>query len=139
MAADIELFALATRTTTTYTETRGNVSLQPREVEADVVGSAVDLADNRALNLALAWDNLGSDGANGIADVEVETSHDGVSWRDLAKFSARPVGDSTGSERISCVADRYVRGRARIAFRSGNQAPGKVRFSVSGRAVGSAT
>ena len=135
MAADITLFASAARTTTTKTD-----EATPRELAADVVGDAVDLVDNRALSLLLSA-NTPTDGIdNAIADVSVESSEDGVAgWREIARFTARPVAGVVVSERISCVADRYVRARARIAPRTNDRAKGSITFSVTGRAVGSAT
>lgn len=51
MGTEITLAALATRTTTTRTETH----VQPYEVDTHEAGAAVDLDEERAVSLRLSW------------------------------------------------------------------------------------
>lgn len=134
MATEIELAALATRTTTTITEAK----VQDREGDTLATGTPVDLVDNRALSLELVAS--GDDAyPYAILEAEIETSEDGLAWRDLAKFDRfKGEGGAVVRQRISCIADRYVRASWRIA-KGYHPTKGAVRFSIVGRGVGSAT
>jgi hypothetical protein len=133
MAADITVHASGAETTTTVVETKGNVTLQPREVDTYGASNAVDLADNRALSLLLDV-SAGLD--NCILEAAVETSADGVSgWREIARFDRVTTG--TQQQRLNALCDRYARAAWRIAQLGPTK--GTVTFAITARAVGSAT
>lgn len=134
MAQDIELAELATRTTTTITEDK----VQPREGDTVAVGDAVDVGDDRALSLELVA-IVDAAYAYAIVEAWVETSEDGVAWREIARFKRASVdGAASHRERISCTTDRYVRAAWRVA-KGYLPDKGGVRFGISGRAAGSDT
>lgn len=137
MAADITVFSSATRTTTTKTEDK----VQPREIDAEAVGASVDLADNRSCSVELVA-TMDAAYRSAVLEVAIETSEDdgaagGPGWREVARFTRYAASNAVHKERLSFTADRYIRGRYRIARTEPDK--GGVSFSVTGRAVGSAT
>lgn len=89
-------------------------------------GSAVELGDRGTMRLLL--DVTAASGTNPTLAVTIETSYDGVTWREIGAFTA--LG-AIGSQRASFPgADRYVRARWGI----GGSDP-SFTFSVSGEAV----
>jgi hypothetical protein len=157
MATDATLHALGIEITTTPTKTHpdGVHTLIGGETETLGVGTATDLADNRTGSAELIASSAvgdkttprppgAGDGWPGldyaVLEVWLETSEDngaagGAGWRECARFAR--VQSDFARERVSFVADRYLRAAWRVAPRN-NQRAG-IKFSVTARCVGSAT
>lgn len=140
MAADITLKAAGTKTTTTTSETVGNVTTQPREVDTEGVETSVDLVDNLAVSAELVASH---DTAyrEAVLEVSLESSSNNLDgWREVARFDRFQASNTTMStrQRISFISDRYLRCRWRLG-KGASPDKGGVSFSVLGRAVGSAT
>lgn len=129
--AAIELMADGTRTTTTKTEDK----VQPREVDTIAYGDAVDVDTTRACSVELV---ASADTAYQYAILEaaIETSEDGVTgWREVARFDRfKAESGASMRQRVSFVADRYVRAAYRIA-KGYSPDKGGVKFSIAGTAV----
>jgi hypothetical protein len=143
MAIDITLAALATRMTTTFREQIGNVYRQPCEVDTETAGAAVDLADNRSVSLELAAMPTESTSGQLLPSltVVVESGPTAIGpFEECARFDVVQYDRGrTINQRIGVVSPaQFLRARWTIAAR-GTPDPREARFSVLGRASGSAT
>ncbi len=129
--AAIELMADGVRTTTTKIEDK----VQPREVDTYGYSDAVDVDATRACSVELVASS--ADGYQyAILEAAIETSEDGATgWREVARFDRfKAEPGATVRQRVSFVADRYVRAAYRIAKGYSPDAGG-VKFSIAGTAV----
>jgi hypothetical protein len=139
MAADISVAANAIRTTTTATKTVGNVVSQPFEADTEQAEAPVDLGDQRAVSLRLAWQGT-QDQALTCATlyITLEASDDSANgpWTPCAEQFQRVHYGRTplGSQVIGLVAPaRYLRARWQIPAAGPRKL--EAQFSITGRAT----
>lgn len=132
---NITLKADSIETTSTFAEVRGNVKIQPREVDTDASGVAIDLVAERVVNLTLTWLRT-QDQSKRLAalNVVIEASPNGIGeWVEVARFGQVNYDQTgVGSETLGFVSPhQFLRASWHIAARG---APDKLeaRFGVSG-------
>jgi hypothetical protein len=127
-----------------FTTTREEPGIQPLEVDSEGVGSSVDLGDERALGLSLAWENVGNgrviEPTFGIvlecSDDDIAWRPFGADWRNGGEFGwVHLARELSGSRAASVVSpSRYVRSRFRI-LTNGAKEKGRTRFTLTARST----
>lgn len=148
MATDRTLVSLATRTTTTVSQPK----VQPFESDSEGVEASIDLLDERALSLALSWENVNDGRARRPSlAVVLESSNDNLVWSPMGDrlergntqtlerggvFGMVNLDAEPSGSRLAAVVSpgRYIRARWRITSR-GEPEKGSCRFTVTARST----